>query len=547
MRAGTTAIAATLAFGPPAAPALAGSSPRPEGPPALVADWPAKRIADGLTVYRGVLGDPSREGRWTITVRQPGPGHPYLGDAEDAGALADRLREAGYRPRIDEIDWGATAGGPALRLGRRIRIGSYGSRADAEAAVKELKAEGFRGVADWTGRDTSGTDEDTPPSARMWVIVLDPRRYRGRVAATYGASLAGRETTTAMARAAGAPLAVNGGYFVMKGKDGIPGAPAGIGVYGGRLLGAATNGRVALLLDGMRIARLRTKVTVRAGGASRAIDGIDRRPGRIRDCGGVGGDEPTERPRHDVTCTDRSEIVLFTPELGRRTPRVHGVEVVLDRSGRVVGRRRPGGEVPRHGRVLSGIGAGARWLSAHARRGSRVTIEERIVDQDGAPVDVGRSGPVAAHPIARHRDGGDPADGVGGGDVINGGPWLVHDGRIYLDVAADGVYYPENPGFLYNWGIRRKPRTMLGVDAGGRVIVVVADGQRPGYSDGLSLREGARLMRDLGAVEAISLDSGGSVTLAVHGELANRPSDATGERPIGDALLFLPAAAREPG
>ncbi len=523
MRAGTTAIAATLAFGPAAPPALAGPSPRPQGPPALVADWPARRIADGLTVYRGVLGDPSRGGHWTVTVRRPGRGHPYLGDAERTSALADRLREAGYRPRIDEIDWGATAGGPALRLGRRIRVGSYDSRAGAEAVVEKLKAAGFTGVADWTGRDTSGTDARTPPSARIRVIVLDPGRYRGRVAATYGASLAGRETTTAMARAAGAPLAVNGGYFVMKDKDGIPGAPAGIGVYGGRLLGAATNGRVALLLDDMRIARLRTTVTVRAGGASREIDGIDRWPGRIRDCGGVGGDEPTERPRHDVTCTDPSEIVLFTPELGRRTPHVHGVEVVLDRSGRVVGRRRPGGEVPRHGRVLSGIGAGARWLTAHARRGSRVTVEERVLDQDGAPVDVG---------------------GPGGGDVINGGPWLVHDGRIYLDVAADGVYYPENPGFLYDWGIRRKPRTMLGVDASGRVIVVVADGQRPGYSDGLSLREGARLMRDLGAVEAINLDSGGSVTLAVHGELANRPSDAAGERPIGEALLFLPAAAR---
>ena len=46
-------------------------------------------------------------------------------------------------------------------------------------------------------------------------------------------------------------------------------------------------------------------------------------------------------------------------------------------------------------------------------------------------------------------------------------------------------------------------------------------------------------MAALGAREAVNLDGGGSTTMTVGGKLVNRPSDATGERPIGDALVLL--------
>jgi exopolysaccharide biosynthesis protein len=41
-------------------------------------------------------------------------------------------------------------------------------------------------------------------------------------------------------------------------------------------------------------------------------------------------------------------------------------------------------------------------------------------------------------------------------------------------------------------------------------------------------------------VDAINLDGGGSSTMAVGGQVVNRPSDASGERPVGDAILVLP-------
>jgi exopolysaccharide biosynthesis protein len=38
----------------------------------------------------------------------------------------------------------------------------------------------------------------------------------------------------------------------------------------------------------------------------------------------------------------------------------------------------------------------------------------------------------------------------------------------------------------------------------------------------------------------VNLDGGGSSTMTVGSTLVNHPSDTTGERPIGDALLLLP-------
>jgi exopolysaccharide biosynthesis protein len=38
----------------------------------------------------------------------------------------------------------------------------------------------------------------------------------------------------------------------------------------------------------------------------------------------------------------------------------------------------------------------------------------------------------------------------------------------------------------------------------------------------------------------VNLDGGGSTTMSVRGVLANHPSDPTGERSVGDALVYVP-------
>jgi exopolysaccharide biosynthesis protein len=78
---------------------------------------------------------------------------------------------------------------------------------------------------------------------------------------------------------------------------------------------------------------------------------------------------------------------------------------------------------------------------------------------------------------------------------------------------------------------------MAGVTRAGGLLLVAVDGHAPGDSVGLDFDEEAAVMRALGATGAVNLDGGGSTTMTIRGRLVTRPSDATGERPIGDAIL----------
>jgi hypothetical protein len=54
----------------------------------------------------------------------------------------------------------------------------------------------------------------------------------------------------------------------------------------------------------------------------------------------------------------------------------------------------------------------------------------------------------------------------------------------------------------------------------------------------MSLDELARAMLSIGAYEALNLDGGGSTALIVGDSVVNTPSDTTGERPVGDAIVI---------
>ena len=88
--------------------------------------------------------------------------------------------------------------------------------------------------------------------------------------------------------------------------------------------------------------------------------------------------------------------------------------------------------------------------------------------------------------------------------------------------------------------------TAAGFAANGRrLLLVVIDGRQAGYSAGTTTRETAMLLRDLGAREAVNLDGGGSTAMVVRDwkagtqRIVNKPSDAVGERAVGDALGVL--------
>lgn len=58
------------------------------------------------------------------------------------------------------------------------------------------------------------------------------------------------------------------------------------------------------------------------------------------------------------------------------------------------------------------------------------------------------------------------------------------------------------------------PRTAVGITAEGKVIFYVIDGRQKGYSYGVQLKTLANRMAELGCVDAINLDGGGSTTIS---------------------------------
>jgi hypothetical protein len=247
-----------------------------------------------------------------------------------------------------------------------------------------------------------------------------------------------------------------------------------------------------------------------------AVQGINRLPGKVRNCGRPGA-VPTEQPRHDTTCTLADDLVKFTPSFRAALPTGSGVQVVLDERGTVLSTGDRGGSAPEHGAVLQGTGEAATWLTDHARVGERLVLREVVRDADGRQVRLG------------------PDD-----SIVSAAPTLVEDGRVHIDAATEGTLDPLDLSFGFAWSNVRQPRTMAGIDRRGRLLLVTVDGRQPGVSEGFTLGEAARFMRSLGAVQALNLDGGGSSAMVVKGALVNVPSDATGERAVGDTIQILP-------
>ncbi len=113
--------------------------------------------------------------------------------------------------------------------------------------------------------------------------------------------------------------------------------------------------------------------------------------------------------------------------------------------------------------------------------------------------------------------------------AIGGGPRLIRRGVAYVAW--------EEEGFSRAFSETPHPRTAVGFKKDSLFFIVV-DGRQPGYSQGMRLTELANFLKGLGCDEAMNLDGGGSSTLYVRGQIANRPSDGR-ERPIANALALF--------
>jgi exopolysaccharide biosynthesis protein len=321
----------------------------------------------------------------------------------------------------------------------------------------------------------------------------------------------GLETVSSLAARYGALAAVNSGYFRTTGT--YRGDSVGIEVLNGKLLSESNNVRAAAglversgkqeLIFGHiksagqisagpstqwhgRLARGHTR-KMRVPQAKHAIDGLNR-------------------PRGD------HELIIFTPEFHRTTLTDPGGLELIVRRERIVERRDLKGSstIPADGYVISVAGTARQWALEKLRVGTRVKL-----NLDWAPTEAEQAGVWKQ-----------------AGNIIGGGPQLIKNGRVEITNAAEKIL----PSFVSDG----HPRTAIAKLKSGQILLATVDGRQPGESIGMSLTMLADLLIEFGAVEAINLDGGGSTTMVIRNKLVNKPSDATGERPVSDAILVFP-------
>lgn len=211
---------------------------------------------------------------------------------------------------------------------------------------------------------------------------------------------------------------------------------------------------------------------------------------------------------------------LWTPRYGASTPRDtahptselllraagrHGDTTLYVRTGLAKG---GGAAIPRDGAVLAAYGA-------------RTATVDSLPDGDTVRV------VLAAAPWQTGRSPAPPAT------IIGGWPRILRDGE---NIAARA---PAEEGTISRNAEVRHPRTAVGFSRDSSVVWLVTVDGRQAASAGMTLVELADLMKELGAWNALNFDGGGSTTMVIRDRLVNVPSDRTGEREVGNALLLI--------
>ncbi|WP_460551416.1 phosphodiester glycosidase family protein [Ferruginibacter profundus] len=115
--------------------------------------------------------------------------------------------------------------------------------------------------------------------------------------------------------------------------------------------------------------------------------------------------------------------------------------------------------------------------------------------------------------------------------AVGGGPVLLQNGEIKITNN-------EELKFTGKAIEDKHPRTCMGYTSDGRLIVMVIQGRFPGIAEGATLTQEAQLLKDLGCVEALNLDGGGSSCMLINGKETITPSDKVGERPVPAVFII---------
>ncbi|MDD3150522.1 MAG: phosphodiester glycosidase family protein [Candidatus Gastranaerophilales bacterium] len=114
--------------------------------------------------------------------------------------------------------------------------------------------------------------------------------------------------------------------------------------------------------------------------------------------------------------------------------------------------------------------------------------------------------------------------------AVAGGPYLVKDGKKFVD----------KQNFSNNFLSTKAPRTAIGYTKAGILIVVTVDGRQKDISYGVTIKELAQIMYDIGAYNAMNLDGGSSTQMVLNNKIINKPTVKGGARVTNALLVSFP-------
>lgn len=312
------------------------------------------------------------------------------------------------------------------------------------------------------------------------LIRLDLTKVRIDVVHAMDASI-GTESTSSIATRYGAIAAINAGFFRLD-RSIFAGEDVGVLMIDRELL-SESNSRIALMIKNGKaktdidFAHLDTSETIEIQKQTFQITGIDR-----------------ERKKND--------LIRYTPSFHRTTlTDPNGLEIVI-RKGKIVSVRDGigSGAIPPDGFVISASGTFREKLLPVAKVGVKVVVRSVFT----------------------------PTVQNGTEDIVAGVPQLIKNGKIDITWEKER----SSRSFVET----RHPRTAIAKLEDGKALLITVDG-RSESSAGISLADLAAYLLELGAVDAMNLDGGGSTAMFLDGKIVNTPSDKEGERKIGDAII----------
>lgn len=475
-----------------------------------------KELAPGVSYYRADRPASGGENYWFLS----------LGIARSP-AEAEQLYSCYPKIRL-----GGSAGEfifPGVRdlIYRELVAGSFPTRAAAQEFADKLPKD-LPCKIEIRASGMYSHDKSAP--MLVHVTRIETAKFSGQLITARGddGAIGRTKPSDVLNRYAGALAATNGGYFVMEQTDGLVGEAAGISVLDGKLLSEPTKGRPwALISNGARIAVKiqgaeppEPMALTSKSGITISIDGINRQPGMLRNCGAL-NDGVFATAIHDESCAPKNEIIAVTHKSG----------IALTLSPDMVAYRY------RPNKRLKPL---QEWAAP--------TKQEAVIIATGGKREALAELAASRQPVALSL-------GAFGGETasyaVNGGPTLLAAGQPVTRAMEEGWPFAAatqaSANAMHRFITMRAPRTALGVTATGDILLVVIDGWRfrndegPAIpmNGGATIAELTTVMQELGAINAINLDGGGSSVMVTKNGVVSNPSDKDGERAVGDSLILI--------